>query len=316
MGLTTSAVARVLGLVEVGLVDSAVSDPQRAEFARLARGMRAAFDADDDRNLMCVHVPRLMALGLGSSTDDAESVAAICTTVYGAARLVDDLMDGQPVSYVASGRETVLALATTLCASGYRVIIGSPVSDVQKVALVTEVSGMILAMGDGQLADVRGFAVERSAGEVLASVSGKSGAMLAGFARCGAIAAGAGAAILQACREFGNSMGVARQILADLAELRHADSSDAVNTATTLPIALHLTRLDVGDHARFFDSYRLSAGCAMTRAALLEELAQSGALAAARLYAEVALSDACDALDRVGLAPAERAQLDKLIDLR
>ena len=308
-------VAQTLTLLRAQLEVAAAGPRQRDQLVDLAQGITATLQTRTADNLLCIHVPRLVANGLGAADETALPVAAAGALVYGAARLVDDVMDGQPLSFGATRGEAVLALAAVNCAAGYRCVTGSPLPDLTKLALVNEVSGMILAMASGQLTDASNFAAWPPVADVMQAIGGKSGAMVAGFARCGAIAAGASPDVIEACGSLGHAAGVARQIDSDLAEIRTRGSADFANEAATLAVALHTAAMADDEKAAFAVRYRSAAGSDRQHADLVAELRRSGALAAAALLAEQARSQAHDAFGRCPLTGDARQQLALLLTL-
>jgi geranylgeranyl pyrophosphate synthase len=306
-------VDRVVDMVARELMADALSGRQREQFETFTTAIRAAFHADQDRNLACVNIPLIIARGLGARPESADVGAVVSTIVYAAARLVDDVMDGHGLSYAVRSPHEVLGVTTALAGAIYRYIIRTPLSARQRLALVAEVSEMVVVMAAGQLADVAAFGTVLPADDVLKTVEQKSGAMLAGFASCGAVTADAADAQVAACRQFGRSLGVARQISSDLYELAQPGNADARNAAPTFPVAVHLASLTFDDQWRFVERLREASKSPSLLATIREEMEASGALAAAALQAEVSLCAASVALGRIDLSPPSHCRLNDLI---
>jgi geranylgeranyl pyrophosphate synthase len=316
MVVTYARVQRqVLDRLESALPAGAATELQAEVLAQVAHHIRRSFETDDPRNLLCVHIPFTIATGLGAPIELAELAATACTAVYGAARVVDDVMDGQPVSFGVSSRETVLALAVTLCASAYRLVALSPDLGVNGVAAVTaEVADMITVMAAGQLAEAKAAGLLSTPAEVVESVGQKSGAMAAAFARCGAIVASAQNADVERCGQFGAALGSARQLRSDLAELEALNPVDASNAVSTLAVAVHAWSLPDEDRADFAQRYRGSAESSWAREQMLREIDGSGGLGVSGLQIEVLLDRAAAAVLALPLEAQACHQLLELVD--
>jgi geranylgeranyl pyrophosphate synthase len=303
------------GLAEV-MPGLAVSAAQRAQFTQLVERMHEAFKDDDERNLVCTQVPTLVAHGLGAPPAAVRAVAMVCTIVYGAARLIDDVMDGEIEGRVPpDGRDVdPFVLATALGAAAYRLVTMIDVPAVCRLELVEELSRMLLRMAAGQTADVAQFGSLPAVETVLASIAAKSGAMVGGFASCGAIVAEADEPTRSACAAFGANLGAARQIAADLHELATDRTVDAANLAATLPITIHARGLDDSARTSFLVLYADSARSADARCALVHELHRSGAWTESVLHLDVALSRAVIELENLRLGPQHRSRLRALVD--
>src|SRR5439155_19917357 len=102
----------------------------------------------------------------------------------------------------------------------------------------------------GELAQTGSATV--SAAEVEASVAGKSGETVGLFAEMAAHLAGAPATAVEAYADLGRALGIAWQLRSDVYDIFSAPrSSDLVNGARTLPVALHLDGLAPPERAAF-----------------------------------------------------------------
>ena len=302
--------ALVLDALEQQVPATAATEQQAEALRACASGIRAAMSAEAPRNLPSIYLPYLLAVGLGADTQAAVDAGVVCTAVYAAARLIDDLMDGHPPSYLpdTSTSENLLSLGTVQCASSYRLIATSASRCEARLRMTTALSACITSMAAGQLEDLAGMPKGATIPRILAAIRGKSGGALAGFAALGALAAGCDEAVETSCAAFGYHLGVARQIEADLAELASTGGGRPTrNRAITLPVALHIEAIDEAAGYAFHRRFN-EATTPASFADLYAELTASGAIAATRVHVEMELTRAADSLERIPLD--DRARLD------
>jgi geranylgeranyl pyrophosphate synthase len=282
-----TALAALREAVECG----SSGDEQRKLLTAIVDGIVVDFATEDDRNLTCIHLPMLVGAACGARPDDTAQVAAACVTLYAGARLLDDLMDGHHPSYFEHipPAELVLGGATMLGALGYHALTSLPLSAARRVALCRTLSAGAVRMSaaaqhEAALADEAG-----SVDDVLAVADGKSGAMLSAFASTGAICAGAPRRALRLSAQLGRSLGIARQLAADLAELSHADP-DVPHHPESLALPSALLREDA-------------------------DLPASAAFALAQVHVQLAIAEATVAVHGLTADDALRDALLSIVDL-
>jgi heptaprenyl diphosphate synthase len=129
-------------------------------------------------------------------------------------------------------------------------------------ALGTEVAQLLAAtigrLCEGQVAELRtAYDVTRSEQAYLASIGGKTAALMAASARIGALAAGADRPAVEALTTFGRAFGMVFQMVDDVldvvgteAELGKPAGHDLVEGVYTLPTIRALALPEVGDELR------------------------------------------------------------------
>lgn len=212
------------------------------------------------------------------------SLQAAAAATFLALDLIDDQMDGDPPGFWRSadpgaaglGCHLLLAIARAEAAD-----IRLPQGEIRAGDVFDE---MFADVVEGQLMGERSLTVETTPGDVEDGIRRRSGAMLAGFARLAALAAGASAEQIAAATAFGAHCGIARQHLNDVTELVSGRRTDLRNGTATMPIAFALQGLsDERDRHDLLARVRAAAdddaGHARLLAALAPEIAQTCLLA-------------------------------------
>ena len=291
----------------------------RQELDLLIDSIGARLGQASPANVLSVHLPLIFASAAAGEADareiDATGVAAACTAVYAGARLFDDLTDGHPPTYFGGNARgsDVLAWATFLLAVPQLVITRSSISDRIQARLCGELAGALANMASGQTSDIASFHDFPSPNAVLDSIAGKSGAMVALFARCGVLAAGAGDDMVMTAGRYGHHLGIGRQLVADLDELHHPALTDT-DPACCYAAAVHWAGLEPRGRRGFAGRYRQIGEHESSRGELLRELASSGALSIATMTAELHLSAAASTLEDLTLPPSIARQLREIVE--
>ena len=132
----------------------------------------------------------------------------------------DDLRRGRPTCHKVFGDAMAILAGDALMTRCYQVLAELPdIPDSARIAVMREVSyatGTVEAMIGGQVVDLEseGKAIDAPVLEYIHR--SKTGALLTACMRCGALAAGAQKAQLQALTEYGRKIGLAFQIVDDI----------------------------------------------------------------------------------------------------
>lgn len=287
----------------------------RQDIDRLMTGVADSFANSGQYNTLSIHLPILMAGHLdGDVDDDRTGMAAACTSVYIGARLFDDISDGHPPSYLPDGlsEDLVMVWASLMMALPQAIVGDLGANATVRAAVSAEIGNALLAMMAGQADDLAGFDAVLDPSDVLRSVTGKAGAMVAMWAACGTWIGNADEAAR--ARRFGTNLGIARQLNADVAELVTQPERDGVNVASTYPIAVHHAGLAPTERAAFTDRYRAATAGSEEHRDLLDDLDRSGSLQQTMLRAEMALAAALADLAQFRFEPAVGAELAELTE--
>lgn len=159
----------------------------------------------------------LCARAAGGQADQALPAAVAVELVHNFSLLHDDVMDGDATRrhrrtvWSAFGTADAILLGDALLVVAYKVLAG--VGCKESVRL----SGTLFEMLHGQMLDM-GFEnrTDITIGEGLVMAAGKTGALLGGACRLGALSAGADEARSAYFGEFGENLGLAFQLIDDL----------------------------------------------------------------------------------------------------
>jgi heptaprenyl diphosphate synthase len=169
-------------------------------------------------------------------------------------------------------------------------------------------------MSAGQQLETAGATHIGTVDEVLAVAWHKSGAMVATFCVCGAIAAGGSRKVVSTCSRFGSAVGVARQLTTDVAELASGAGTDVRAGVATLPVSLRAAGLSGAERDAFVRRFAAAARSESAHRQLVDELWATGALGAAQLHVELAIADASVALSDVGASSSTRDELMSIVE--
>ena len=245
-----------------------------ADLGRVEAELRRVVEADDPfltevaRHLIDAGGKRVRpALAITASLVlDEEPGAATVDVVRGgvAVELVhqgslyhDDVMDGADTRRTVQSVNSRWGNLEAILAGDYLLARASEIA----ADLGTEVAGLlattIAALCEGQVREMRhAFDVDRSAEAYLASISGKTAALLATSARVGAIVAGHPRDLIEAVTDFGHHYGMAFQVIDDILDVVATDEqlgkpagNDLVEGVYTLPVILAIAG-PAGDELR------------------------------------------------------------------
>jgi geranylgeranyl diphosphate synthase type II len=135
----------------------------------------------------------------------------------------DDLRRGRPTCHKVFGEAIAILAGDALMTRCYQVLAELPnVPDSTRLAVIQEVAyatGTVVGMIGGQVVDLESEGKPISAPVLEYIHRSKTGALLTTCTRCGALAAGANAAQLQALTEYGRKIGLAFQIVDDILDM-------------------------------------------------------------------------------------------------
>ena len=270
--------------------------------------VREAFDdlrdeGRHDRLRTYVHLPLLLYAALTGDERPARRVAVLCTLVYVGAGALDDVADGE-VSRNWPGRQSdeVQLFGSFMLAVLPLSVVGMLDASVETRSLMYEalVSGFA-EMYRGQMQDLDMARADVADPHVVeASVAAKGGGEIAMFAALTALCAGADAAVVARCTDFGRAAGTAAQIASDCVDLfRSPHSSDLSSGTRSLPIARYLHGLRPTDRKRFLQQLHEARTDVHSAAAVRRELLDSGVLRYCGFVAGSYVRQALDALESV-----------------
>jgi geranylgeranyl diphosphate synthase type II len=135
----------------------------------------------------------------------------------------DDLRRGCPTCHKVFGEAIAILAGDALMTRSYQVLAELPdVPDSTRLAVIREIAyatGTVVGMIGGQVVDLQSEGKPISAPVLEYIHRSKTGALLTACTRCGALAAGANAAQLQALTEYGRKVGLAFQIVDDILDM-------------------------------------------------------------------------------------------------
>lgn len=201
----------------------------------------------------------LFAYRAAGGTDDASLLACAPEVIHAYSLVHDDLpcMDdddmrrGRPTVHKVYGTKTAILAGVALIPLAVQVVRDSARAMGLHAATRSMILETLLAAGGprgmigGQLRDLEGERLALSLDEREAIHSAKTGALIVGSVRMGAIAAGAGDAQVAALERYGRAIGLAFQIMDDVLDVTSTTSAlgkttgrDAVLMKSTYPALL------------------------------------------------------------------------------
>ena len=239
--------------------------PDAAPTNRLAGLLAAAvthfagLDTGPTGTVAAVALTRAVFRGL-SEDPVPRGVLAAAAATYLAFVVLDDQMDGDVPAFWAdrSPGEIVLGAQALVLVAGRVVGDGAPAPTTERLGRLHQ--ELVTTVIEGQLRTEEPLAADTTPAEVAATISARSGAMLAGFAVMAAVAAGATAEEEAAARTIGHELGVARQHWNDLTELVGERTTDLRNGTATLATALAVQARSPQDRGALIDRLRTLAG--------------------------------------------------------
>jgi geranylgeranyl pyrophosphate synthase len=193
-------------------------------------------------------LPLLVCEAAGGDPERALPVGVALECLISALDILDDVEDrdnpGAP--WQARGRPTAINVATFLLflsqlAVGYLARRGAPAETVLEVGRVFAAAGARACGGQQRdLDELDGRVVDEAT--YLATIGDKSGALVEGACRAGALLGTDDRAVIEACARFGFNFGVALQIQNDLAAVscEWAERTDLRTGKRTLPVIFAL----------------------------------------------------------------------------
>lgn len=262
----------------------------------------------------------LSAEAVGASADVAVPGAVAVELVHNFSLLHDDIIDGdqerrhRPTVWALFGVGAGVLVGDALQTLAFQVLLED--DDAAGTGIGARLAAAVAGMIEGQAADMAFESRTRVSVEACrAMAEGKTGALLAFAASCGAALAGAGPAEVDALDAYGRHLGLAFQAADDLLGIWGAPEvtgkpvgSDLASKKKTLPIALAMAA-DPGaaeELAALFRNGPLDPAAVARATALVE--AAGGRDATADL-ARQQLATALAALDRATFEPAAVAEL-------
>jgi len=244
----------VLSCAEVFALDQARTDRQRQALQVSLVGLREE-TARSEIPPPYVHLPLLVYGCIQGEDGAAVPLAAATSLLFLGIDLIDDLADGDLPPRWEGHRpaEITLVAATLLCALPQRLLAGLHAPSEVRAALLETAATGLLRMSAGQHDDLaHAGAALPDPDLVEASVAAKSGEEVAMFATLAALLAGALDHLIEVYAEIGRCIGTGGQLASDCHDLFQAAwSHDLANGTRSLPIALHLARLEAAERAGF-----------------------------------------------------------------
>lgn len=230
-----------------------------------------------------IELPLLVHAAVAGTDRPPISLAAATTLVFLGADALDDVADGdwheawgsRSAAEITLGAATLLSAIAPLAIEG----LGAPAERTARMHAI--LARGLLQMAAGQYADLTGAAARGLgvADRVEVSVAGKSGAEMAMFAALGAELAGASAAVVERYAAMGSAIGTGGQFASDCHELfADREARDLARGAATLPLALHLERLDGAKRRAFLELLERARSDESARVQVRREVRASGAL--------------------------------------
>lgn len=197
----------------------------------------------------------LLAEALGATSDVALPLSLAVQLVHDFSLLHDDIVDGdrsrrgQPALWVRDGLPTALNTGDALLTAAFCVISTADLPSRTSTRSTRWLSAATMEMVGGQQADIAATgAPAADLPQYLTMVERKTGALMGAAAALGGIAAGAPRATVDACDNFGRTLGVAFQlrddvlgVFGDSAETGKPVGNDLLRGKQGLPMVLALT---------------------------------------------------------------------------
>ncbi|GAC1635806.1 MAG: polyprenyl synthetase family protein [Chloroflexota bacterium] len=314
--LTTQRAEKVLALAERFALEHAGNQRQQ-EMMRIAlAGLHAQVRSAELQPF--VSLPLLVHAAVRGDDTPALPLAVATTLLFLGIDIHDDLADGDLPDHWNGCRtaEISLVAATLLCALPQLVLSELDLPPSHRDAMQRTVAQGLLRMSGGQHMDLaHAGASWVSARAVEASVRAKSGEEAALFAVLAAQAAGASPGLTAVYERLGGAIGTAGQLASDCADLfRSEHSKDLDSGARTLPIALHLERLDEPERERFLDLLREARTERAAQERIRQRLLEAGELRRCAVTVELYCQRARRALQETRALEPGRSGLGGMID--
>ncbi len=274
--------------------------------------------ANDKVLLPFVHLPLAIYAAVRNETSPARPLAVATTLLFLGIDILDDIADadlpphweGVPESEVQLVAATFLSSLPQLAISRMNIL---PLAKTYMLACLSE---GLLRMGGGQLHDLRGAGRDHMRPEdVEESVAHKSGEEGALIAMLAAFMAGVSEETAQKYGDFGRALAAGGQIATDCYDIFQAEhSKDIANGTRSLPIALHLNRLEGRDRKAFLHLLEQAKENASACELIRRDLRAKGILRLCAFIVEMYCQKAREALDGLGLFGRDGASLRSMVD--
>ena len=277
-------VQRVLDCAEAFVARRSVNAGQRESLGWPLARLRSLAGNDYNSSLLWpfIHLPLLIYAGLQGEERPALPLAAATTLLFAGLDLFDDVADGDwPASAPGRSVEQVnLTAATLLCALPQLALAELDAPPAVLAAMQRTLAEGLLRMSAGQQQDLASAsAIRIRSTEIEAAVLAKSGEEPAIFGRLAAQLAQAPEELVETCGELGRAIGAGGQLASDCYELfTDPAARDLAHGARTLPIVLHLERLEGDVRAEFLALLEQARRDAAARETVRQRLRSGGQL--------------------------------------
>ena len=265
----------------------------------------------------CIDIPYHLSLGLSHSLNQSRELGVLTTLLFLGCDLLDDLHDQDLYKSESCYSSAQLSLSSTVLLTVLpnlvlRKLMNLSVS--KSFALLKTISDSLLVMAAGQFQDlslVNPYTIQPN--DIEAMVLKKSGEELSLFCRLAAKIASVSPTIEQKCADFGKFLGTALQISSDVFDLFWASQSkDLRHGSLTLPIALHLVRIEKKE--AFLQLLKRSRHVKSARAKIKNNLTSSGSIEHTAVFVEFYCEKARQVLNALKFEHKIHRSLEKLIN--
>lgn len=295
-----------------------VADPalQRPLLKAIA-GLEAQIK-DDQALLPFLHLPPVVYAAICGDEAPARPLVVATTLLFLGIDILDDLADGDLPGHWqgVSESEIQLVAATLLSCLPQRAIGQLAVPSDVKCRMLACLSDGLLKMSNGQMNDLRNKGKEFIRPEdVERSVEQKSGEEGALMAMLAALMAGAPEDVVLRYGEFGRALATGGQLATDCFDLfQAAHSKDLANGSRTLPIAIHLSRLQ-GEECNAFlarlNEARTDPGACDS---IRRELRSNGVLRVCAIIVEIYCQKARDVIGGLPVSDTIQLKMRRMLD--
>lgn len=273
--------------------------------------------AADKAMLPFVHLPLAVYAAVRGDPAPARPLAVATTLLFLGIDILDDIADGDlPLHWQGVAEADIQLVAATLLSSLPQLAISQlDVLPLLQARMLRCLSQGLLRMSEGQLHDLRGAGKDHMRPEdVEKSVEQKSGEEGALIAMLAAHMAGVSEETAQRYGDLGRALATGGQIATDCFDLFQAeDSKDFANGSRTLPLVIHLNRLQGSDRAAFLAQLGEARTSHATRTLIQRELRAKGVLRFCALIVEMHCQKARDILTQLNLSAEAYSKLERMI---
>lgn len=274
--------------------------------------------AEDKALLPFVHLPLAVYAAVRGDDAPARPLVVATTLLFLGIDILDDVADGDlPSHWQGVANSEIQLVAATLLSSLPQLAISQlNILPLTKSRMLACLSEGLMRMSAGQLHDLRGAGQHHVRPEdVEKSVEQKSGEEGALIAMLAAHMGGVSEETAQKYGDLGRAIATAGQIATDCFDLFQAeDSKDFANGSRTLPLALHLNRLQGADRAAFLAQLEEARTSRATRVLIQRELRAKGVLRLCALIVEMYCQKARDILSALNLSDGASDNFERMIN--